>query len=58
MVAVARRAVLVSDSSKAGDDHMHRFAHLSDIDLVLTDAGLGEDVAAEIRAAGPEVVLA
>lgn len=58
MVAVARRAVLVSDSSKAGDDHMHRFAHLSDIDLVLTDAGLDDDVAAEIRAAGPEVVLA
>ncbi|MBC9820551.1 DeoR/GlpR family DNA-binding transcription regulator [Terrabacter sp. MAHUQ-38] len=58
MVGAARRCVLLTDSSKAGDDHLHRFAQLTDIDLVITDTDLDDDVAAEIRAAGPEVVTA
>jgi DeoR family fructose operon transcriptional repressor len=58
MVGSARRVVVLSDSSKAGDDHMHRFASLAEIDVLLTDTSLDEDVAAEIRSAGPEVVLA
>ena len=58
MVHAARRCVVLTDSSKAGDDHLHRFAQLSDIDLVITDTDLDDDVAAEIRAAGPEVVTA
>ncbi|NUS41172.1 MAG: DeoR/GlpR transcriptional regulator, partial [Terrabacter sp.] len=58
MVHAARRRVVLTDSSKAGDDHLHRFAQLSDIDLVITDTDLDDDVAAEIRAAGPEVVTA
>ena len=58
MVASARRCIVLTDSSKAGDDHLHRFAQLTDIDLVITDTDLDDDVAAEIRAAGPEVVTA
>ena len=58
MVAAARRCIVLTDSSKAGDDHLHRFAQLTDIDLVITDTDLDDDVAAEIRAAGPEVVTA
>lgn len=58
MVRAARRAVVATDSSKAGDDHLHRFADLADVDLVVTDADLADDVAAELRAAGPEVVTA
>ncbi|HKX66908.1 MAG TPA: DeoR/GlpR family DNA-binding transcription regulator [Intrasporangium sp.] len=58
MVASARTAIVLSDSSKAGDDHLHRFAPLDDIDILITDTDLDDDVAAEIRAAGPEVVTA
>jgi len=58
MVAAARRVVVATDSSKAGDDHLHRFADLADVDLVVTDADLADDVAEELRAAGPEVVTA
>ena len=58
MVRSARRVVVATDSSKAGDDHLHRFATLADVDLVVTDTDLADDVAAELRAAGPEVVTA
>lgn len=57
MVGAARRRILVSDATKSGDDHLHRFAHLGDLDLLITDTGLDADVAAEIRTLGPEVVL-
>lgn len=57
MVASARRVIVAADSSKAGDDHFHRFAAVDQVDLIVTDADLPEDVAAELRAAGPEVVL-
>ena len=50
--------LLATDSSKAGDDHLHRFATLAEVDLVVTDTDLADDVAAELRAAGPEVVTA
>ncbi|GAA6525217.1 DeoR/GlpR family DNA-binding transcription regulator [Intrasporangium sp. DVR] len=58
MVRSARTTVVLSDSSKAGDAHLHRFADLADVDILITDADLDDDVAAEIRAAGPQVVTA
>ena len=58
MVRSARRVLLATDSSKAGDDHLHRFATLAEVDVVVTDTDLADDVAAELRAAGPEVVTA
>jgi len=58
MVRSARRVLLATDSSKAGDDHLHRFATLAEVDVVVTDTGLADDVAAEWRAAGPQVVIA
>ena len=58
MVASARTVIVLSDSSKAGDAHLHRFADLADIDVLITDTDLDDDVAAEIRAAGPDVVTA
>ena len=58
MVRSARRVLVATDSSKAGDDHLHRFATLAEVDLVVTDADLADDVAAELRAAGPRVVTA
>lgn len=56
MVRSARRRVLVSDATKSGDDHLHRFADVTDVDLLITDSSL--DVALEIMSLGPEVVLA
>ena len=58
MVRSARRVLLATDSSKVGDDHLHRFATLADVDLIVTDTDLADDVAAELRAAGPQVVTA
>ena len=58
MVASARTVIVLSDSSKAGDAHLHRFAELADIDILITDTDLDDDVAGEIRAAGPDVVTA
>lgn len=58
MVRAARRVVVATDSSKAGDDHLHRFAALDEVDVVVTDRDLADDVAAEVRAVGPEVVTA
>jgi DeoR family fructose operon transcriptional repressor len=58
MVAAARRSVVVTDSTKVGHTHLHRFAALADIDLVLTDSGLDDETASEIELAGPEVYRA
>lgn len=58
MVMAARRVIVATDSSKAGDDHLHRFASLDEVDVVITDSDLADDVADEIRAAGPEVITA
>jgi DeoR family transcriptional regulator, fructose operon transcriptional repressor len=58
MVGAARKCVVLTDSSKTGDDHLHRFAQLADIDVVITDIDIDEDLVAEIRSAGPEVVTA
>jgi DeoR family fructose operon transcriptional repressor len=58
MVRSARRVLVATDSSKAGDDHLHRFATLGEVDVVVTDTDLADDVAAELRAAGPRVVTA
>lgn len=58
MVTSARRVIVATDSTKAGDDHLHRFARLAEVDLVVTDADLAEDVLEELREAGPEVVTA
>ena len=37
MAAAARRVVVVTDSTKAGQEHFHRFAKLEDVDLLITD---------------------
>ncbi|MFN2320897.1 MAG: DeoR/GlpR family DNA-binding transcription regulator [Dermatophilaceae bacterium] len=58
MVGAARRRILVSDATKSGDDHLHRFADLGELDLIITDTDLDAEVATEIRTLGPEVVLA
>ncbi|MGW0827666.1 DeoR/GlpR family DNA-binding transcription regulator [Streptomyces sp. NPDC002845] len=52
----ARRRVLLTDSSKIGNDTFCRFADLRDFDLVVTDTGMEEEIAADFAAVGPRVV--
>ena len=58
MVAAASRVVAVADSTKIGMAHFTRFATLADVDVLITDEGIDPDTAHEIRAIGPEVVIA
>ncbi|RJK96277.1 DeoR/GlpR family DNA-binding transcription regulator [Vallicoccus soli] len=58
MMAAARRCVVLADHTKAGTDHFASFARLDQVDLVVSDTGLDPDLADELAAAGPEVVLA
>ncbi|PKQ25546.1 MAG: D-beta-D-heptose 1-phosphate adenosyltransferase [Actinobacteria bacterium HGW-Actinobacteria-4] len=58
MVGAARRLVVMADSSKAGQVHLHRFAEPHDIALLISDTGLDQDTVEEFDAAGVEVALA
>ncbi len=58
MLRAARRKVVLADHTKFGDDHFAAFAALEDIDVIISDTGLEADVAQEVEAAGPMVVLA
>jgi DeoR family fructose operon transcriptional repressor len=58
MIRSARRTVVLADHTKVGQDHLSRFATLDEIDTLITDSGLDAQVAEELRALGPRVVLA
>ncbi|GAA3114472.1 DeoR/GlpR family DNA-binding transcription regulator [Planomonospora alba] len=58
MIGAAQRSVLLADHTKFSNTYLARFATLSEIDVVITDTGLDAATAAEIAAAGPEVVRA
>ncbi|MFJ3926090.1 DeoR/GlpR family DNA-binding transcription regulator [Streptomyces sp. NPDC090022] len=57
-VAAARRVVLLADSAQCGQEHFARFAAFTDVDLLITDAGLDPADRAAVEAAGTEVTLA
>lgn len=56
MMRSSRRAVLLVDHTKVGNDHFTRFASVEDIDCFITDNGLAPELAEDIRARGPRVV--
>ncbi|GIH77935.1 DeoR/GlpR family DNA-binding transcription regulator [Planobispora longispora] len=58
MIGAAQRSVLLADHTKFANTYLARFATLSEIDVVISDTGLDAVTAAEIAAAGPEVVRA
>jgi DeoR family transcriptional regulator, fructose operon transcriptional repressor len=58
MIAASRRAVLLADHTKVGNDHLIRFADLTDIDTFVTDEGLHAELASDLDTAGLRVVLA
>lgn len=55
MIEAAARAVVVTDSSKLGVDHLHSFAPLAAIDLVITDEAADHDL---LAGSGLEVAYA
>jgi DeoR family fructose operon transcriptional repressor len=58
MIASARRVVVLADHSKVGEDFFAQFGELSDIDLLVTDAGLSDAATATLTQAGLDVVRA
>ena len=54
----ARRVVVLADSSKIGVETSQRFASLSDIDVLITDAGIEAADHRAFEKAGIEVVVA
>jgi DeoR family transcriptional regulator, fructose operon transcriptional repressor len=58
MLRSARRAVVMADHTKVGNDCFARFGELDEIDTLVTDDGLDLVLAADLQAAGPRVVLA
>lgn len=57
MVRIARERILVADSSKFGKRALSRIVPLSQIHTVITDSGLPENLAADIRALGVELTV-
>jgi DeoR family fructose operon transcriptional repressor len=58
MVQAGRRVVVLADSTKVGAEHTVRFAPLSDIDTVVTDAGIADTDRKSFEELGIEVVVA
>ncbi len=57
MLLTARRRILPVISGKLGRNSFCSFATVSELDLIVTDAGAPEPIVAELAAAGPEVVV-
>jgi DeoR family fructose operon transcriptional repressor len=58
MIGSARRAIVLADHTKIGNDYLARFGMLADLDLLITDAGLDDDLVTDVEAAGLRVVRA
>ena len=58
MITAARRAVVLADHTKVGNDFFARFGDLDDVDVLISDSGLDAGAAEDIRAAGPRVIRA
>jgi DeoR family transcriptional regulator, fructose operon transcriptional repressor len=57
MIEVSRKVIIVADSSKFGRAAMTPLAPLDVADIVVSDAGLGDEHRAMLEAAGIQVVL-
>ncbi|MBC6461681.1 DeoR/GlpR family DNA-binding transcription regulator [Actinomadura sp. HBU206391] len=58
MIASARRAVVLADHTKVGNDYFARFATVGDIDTLVTDTGLHSDLVDDFEQIGLRVVSA
>lgn len=58
MIGAARRTVLLADHTKIGNDYLARFGTLAELDLLITDAGLDDELVSDVEATGLRVVRA
>ncbi len=58
LVRAGRQVVVLTDSSKIGQEQLVRFAELSAVDVLVTDDGISDADRAAIEADGVEVVVA
>ena len=58
LVRAGRQVVVLTDSSKIGEENLVRFAELSDVDVLVTDDGIRPADRAAVEADGVEVVIA
>ena len=58
MVTAARRVVCLADSSKVGTESPIRFAELTEVDVLVTDAGITAAERRDLERSGVEVVVA
>jgi DeoR/GlpR family transcriptional regulator of sugar metabolism len=58
MMEQAQEVVLLADSSKFGQQALSRLGELSEVDVVVTDSGIGEEHRREIEGAGCRLVIA
>ena len=58
MIGAARKAVVVADHTKVGNDCLARFGTLDQVDVLVTDTGLDDGLAADLEAADLKVVRA
>lgn len=57
MIGASRRAVVLADHTKAGNDYFARFARFSDVDTLITDDGVDEELMESLEGCGVRVVL-
>ena len=57
MVLAGRKRIVPVISGKIGRNSFTTFAELGDVDLIVTDDGVDPELADELAAAGPEVVI-
>ncbi len=58
LVAAAQRTIVLADADKLAEEHLVRFAHLSEVDTVVTDDRVTERDVADLESAGVEVLVA
>jgi DeoR family fructose operon transcriptional repressor len=58
LVRAGRQVVVVTDSSKIGEEQLVRFAELSAVDVLVTDDGISAEDRRAVEADGVEVVIA
>jgi DeoR family fructose operon transcriptional repressor len=58
MIASSRRAVVLADHTKIGNDYLARFAAIDDVDTLITDDGLDLGLVEDFEQAGLRVVRA
>lgn len=57
MVKASREVIVLTDSTKYGKTHLQSYAALSDIDVLITDRGMGEEDVKQLRTQIKNIIL-